>query len=505
MKKSFSTAGGIEKSRFSRDCLKSGGNYPLFIIALLLIALFGAVFAGWERCYYRPGNGWEYGYSVLQTPDSGYIIVGWSANTGYRIAGDDKFNDSTLPTPTDIYIVRTNPEGDTLWTWAYGTHYGYELCEGHSIIEAYDDGYMVAGHCDYSMFIAKINLSGDILGIDWMHIYSDIMGAKEIEQTPDSGYILVNSVGMDISLTKINADGELLWSQRYGGDGIDEAFSLEVTPDGGYILVGHTNSFGTGSCDIYVVKTDSVGDTIWTRTYGGSGQDFGRSIAKTSDGGYVVAGYTDSFGAGEYDWYLIKLQPSGDTVWTKTYGTDERDKCNFVMQTDDGGFLLAGEFRSETGVGELYIIKTDSTGSIQWERAYGGPHSDEAYWVSKTFDGGYIISGMIDNGSPTFADLYLIKTDSLGNIDWVKNIPKKPKDIEINVFPNPFNSSCEITVPARGEITIYDLQGNTIYKSEFDGKNMIWSPAASIPSGIYLVRAKFSDGTSITKRVFYTK
>jgi len=509
-------------------------SYPLFIIVLVLlfIIFIGASFAGWERWYYRPGDGHEHGYSVLQTPDSGYIVAGWSANTGFRMSAE-----TSLPCPTDLYLLRTDSNGDTLWTRAYGTHAGFELCEGRSIVETYDGGYIIAGNCDFQMYLVKIDSSGDTLDTGWTRVYSGIGSAYEIAQTPDSGYIIAGSTGSDMFLTKITADGESLWTQRYGGTERDEAFSLDVTTDSGYIIAGHTNSFGAGSYDIYVVKTDSIGDTLWTKAYGGSDYDWGTSIVQTSDGGYAVAGYTYSFGAGDYDWYLVKTDSIGDTIWTKTYGDVEHDCCNFIMQTDDGGFLLAGEIHGGTGAADLYIIKTDSTGEISWEQTYGGVHTEIAYWVTQTFDGGYIISGTRDNWSPTFLDLYLCKTDSLGEIDWVKDIPSKPQEFEINAFPNPFNSSCRITVDvgaslaAPATVEIFDLRGNVVTPYS-DGKPSsfvppykgdrnralakvsegsasaqgiyVWTPDKSISSGVYLIRAGTGEKI-VTKRIVHLR
>ena len=152
------------------------------------------------------------------------------------------------------------------------------------------------------------------------------------------------------------------WERTYGGSDDDEGYSVAQTSDGGYIVAGRTRSFGAGEYDVYLVKTDGLGDTIWTRTYGGGGEDLGYSVALTSDGGYIVAGYTGSFGAGG-DVYLVKTDAVGDTILTRTYGGSSDDWGYSVAQTSDGGYIVAGRTASfGAGGSDIYLIKTDSLG-----------------------------------------------------------------------------------------------------------------------------------------------
>jgi len=136
------------------------------------------------------------------------------------------------------------------------------------------------------------------------------------------------------------------WTKTYGGGGGDEANSVQQTSDGGYIIVGNTYSYGEGLENIYLIKTNSLGDTVWTRTYGGTDYNYGNSVQQTSDGGYIVAGNTDSYGAGGFDVYLIKTDASGNTTWTKTYGGSSTEWGNSVQQTTDGGYIVTGKTNS---------------------------------------------------------------------------------------------------------------------------------------------------------------
>jgi hypothetical protein len=188
--------------------------------------------------------------------------------------------------------------------------------------------------------------------------------------------------------------GKITFERTYGGIEFDWGQSVQQTQDGGYIVAGQTQSFGPWDYDVYLVKTDSVGDTVWTRTYGGNHDDAGWSVQQTQDAGYVVAGFTMSFGAGDYDVYLVKTDSLGDSVWTRTYGGFDADLGYSVQQTEDRGYIIAGETHSfDMGSGDVYLVKTDSVGDTVWTRTYGGSDWDFGYSVQQTQDGGYVVGG----------------------------------------------------------------------------------------------------------------
>jgi len=213
------------------------------------------------------------------------------------------------------------------------------------------------------------------------------------------------------------------WTRTYGGTDADYGYSVQQTTDGGYIVAGYTESYGVGGWDVYLIKTNSLGDTLWTRTYGGTDYDRGYSVQQTTDGGYIVAGYTQSYGAGYEDVYLIKTNSLGDTLWTRTYGGTSSDRGYSVQQTTDGGYIVAGwtfSYGASDG-NDVYLIKINSSGNVLWAKTFGqADKKDEGYSVQQTTDGGYIITGRAQTYSLDFFDVYLIKTDSLGGILWMR-------------------------------------------------------------------------------------
>ena len=178
---------------------------------------------------------------------------------------------------------------------------------------------------------------------------------------------------------------QITFQKTYGGTGNDYANSVQQTTDGGYIIAGYTASFGGDSSHVYLIKTDSLGDTLWTKTYGGDSSDIGNSVQQTTDGGYIVAGTTNSFGAGNVDVYLIKTNSIGDTMWTKTYGGTNIDVGSYVRQTLDGGYIIA-RYTGSFGAGgfDVYLIKTNSLGDTLWTRTYGGTFADFGSSVQQT-------------------------------------------------------------------------------------------------------------------------
>ncbi|HKR06276.1 MAG TPA: hypothetical protein VJY62_16690, partial [Bacteroidia bacterium] len=227
------------------------------------------------------------------------------------------------------------------------------------------------------LFISEISLAqitfqktyGGGLNHDW--------GAS-VQQTTDGGYVIVGltlSLGAgntDIFLIKTDTYGDLLWTKTFGGTGIDEGKSVQQTTDRGYIITGITNSFSAAYYDVYLIKTDANGDILWTRTFGGIGDDYGYSVQQTTDGGYIIAGYTRSFGSGYLDVYLIKTDINGDSLWTKTFGGAGDDLGLCVQQTSDGGYIITGNTFGSFGAGlnDFYLVKADSIGNLLWTKTY---------------------------------------------------------------------------------------------------------------------------------------
>jgi len=189
------------------------------------------------------------------------------------------------------------------------------------------------------------------------------------------------------------AFAQVRFVRSYGRPGYNEARSVQRTSDGGYIVAGRTFYLGGGGWDILLIKIGTNGDVQWAKTYGGTSDDWAYSVQQTSDGGYIVVGGTLSFGAGWYDIFLIKTDAFGNVQWAKTYGEAGDDGAYSVRQTSDGGYIVAGYTWSFGAGGDILLIKTDANGNVQWAKTYGGTGNDVAYSVQQTSDGGYILAG----------------------------------------------------------------------------------------------------------------
>ena len=247
----------------------------------------------------------------------------------------------------------------------------------------------------------------------------------DAKQTNDKGYIMVGqtySFGAgygDVYLIKTDSTGDTLWTRTYGGAHDDGGYHVEQTADTGYIIIGYTFSFGTGGEDVYIIKTNSVGDTLWTETFGGFQYDIGRCIRQTNEGGYIFTGTTYSYNP---TLYLVKLNNLGTPVWVQTYGGDTLlCEGNDVQQTSDGGYVIIGNsysFAPDPHVSDVYLVKTDHLGILQWSKSYGGNGNDYGNSVQQTNDGGYIIAGTTYSFGAGNGDIYLLKTDASGNLSW---------------------------------------------------------------------------------------
>jgi hypothetical protein len=362
---------------------------------------------GWSRTFGGPSG--ECGSCLDQTQDGGYIITGYTYSYG---AGDH-----------DLWLVKTDARGETAWTRTYG---GTDHDEGRAVQQTQDGGYIVAGSTESfaagrkAAWLIKTNAYGDTL---WTKTYGGWYNfGFSVQQTRDGGYILAGGAesgnANDAWLAKLDADGNVTWNKTYGGAGYEGIVSVRQTQDCGYIVAGYTSSFGAGGYDVWLIKTDSSGDSVWTRTYGGTGEEEGYSVQQTRDGGYAISGCTDSYGAGVLDAWLIKTDTHGDTIWTRTYGSFSYERGWSVQQTPDDGYIIAGYMCDiGAGGGDVWVVKTDASGNKAWDLALGGTSDDLGYSVQQTKDGGYVVVGTTESFGAGGEDVWLIKLDSEGKVD----------------------------------------------------------------------------------------
>lgn len=310
------------------------------------------------------------------------------------------------------------------------TYGGSDYEEGQSVAQTEDGGYVIVGYTqsygqgERDFYLVRTDHYGDTL---WTRTYggSEYDEASAVALTEDGGYIIVGYTtsfgvnGREVYLVKTDASGDTLWTRLKGGWADDQGRSVIKTSDGGYVIAGFTDSYGAGQTDVYLVKTDNLGHTVWERTYGGASDDYGRSVLQTSDGGYVIGGSTGSYGAGSFDFYLVKTNAGGDTLWTRTYGGLDGDWGSSVALTEDGGYLVTGQtFSFGAGNNDMYLVKTDGLGDTLWTRTYGGSDYDLGASSLQTGDGGYIITGYTESFGAGASDVALIEADSLGNTIW---------------------------------------------------------------------------------------
>ncbi len=358
----------------------------------------------WQKVF-GVGND-DRAYSIQQTSDGGYIVAGYTWSSSKR---------------EDVYILKLDANGNKVWEKTFGGSYDERA---YCIQQTSDGGYVVAGYTRSpskweDVYILKLDANGNKV---WEKTLGESYDerAYSIQQTSDGGYIVAGytwspSKWEDVYILKLDANGNKVWEKTFGGSDNDGAYSVQQTNDGGYVAAGYTKSFGSGWYDAYLLKLDATGNKVWEKTFGGNSWDEVCSI-QPIDGVYIVAGYTSSFGSGSYDVYILKLDTSGNEVWSKTFGGSSDDLAWSIQQTNDGGYIVAGYTKSFGAGGEdVYILKLDANGNKVWEKTFGGSYDERAYCIQQTSDGGYIVAGYTSSFGAGNYGVYIIKMDANGN------------------------------------------------------------------------------------------
>jgi hypothetical protein len=307
---------------------------------------------------------------------------------------------------------------------------------GYYVIQTDDGGYIIAGSKEvplrsYDAYLIKTNYDGNVL---WEKTYGSLKsdGARCVQHTTDGGYIVIGyqtleSGDVQVYLFKTDNSGNLEWSNTFGNpDSSEDGYFVQQTLEGGYIVTGFQRLGSPGSQDmgdsqVYLLKVNSEGNEEWVATHGGDREERGYCVQQTNDGGYIITGYTWTNAGGYHDLYLVKTDSSGILSWERNYGGLDAESGRSAIQLADGGYVVVGSATPEGGRSDVYLIRTDSEGNELWNRKYGGVENDLGYSVQKTFpDDGFIIVGNTYSYGAGASDVYLVKTDSEGNLLWEK-------------------------------------------------------------------------------------
>lgn len=357
----------------------------------------------WNKTY--GGFGDDKTRTIFQTEDGAFVIAGYTDSSGMG--------------SHDAWLLKIDAHGMLLWNQTFGGSGDDRI---NAVLQTMDEGFALAGITDSSgaggqdAWLLKTDPHGMLL---WNQTFGGAGDDKvnAIIETTDGGLILAGSIWsseaneVDAWLLKIDAYGTLLWSQIFSGSGDDKVNAAIETVGGGFALVGSTSSYGTGSQDAWLLKTDDTGSVQWNQTYGGMCSDEVSAVIEMADGGFALAGWTLSYGTGLQDAWLLKTNARGTLQWSQTYGGVIDDWANAVLPMADGGFTLVGSTRSSgVGGGDAWILKTDAYGTLQWNQTYGDRDIDEFNAVIETADGGFILTGWTSSYGAGGYDAWLIKT-----------------------------------------------------------------------------------------------
>ncbi len=470
--------------------------------------------------------------SMAYTPDGGIIVAGYTAS-----------NDLGFKEPyelADYWIIKFDADHTIQWQTIIG---GNGTDWARNIINTADGGYLVVGYSEsgdglvgvnqgeFDYWVVKLDANGEV---KWKKSFggSAIDNAYAACQTSDGGFLVVgfsksndgnvtgNHGKKDIWLIKISSRGQLKWQRSLGGGKDEEPSSIIATPDGNYLITGYTGSTAgdligetnKGGWDYWVLKVNNLGEILSQNTFGGSNEDAARWGIPTSDGGYIVSGYTNSSNGdvtgnhGSADYWLVKLNSSLNLVWQKCYGGSGYDYAYYISKTSQDHYLMTGlsdswngDVTNNHGLSDIWTLETNSTGEIIWEKSLGGSGDDVGRTIVKTPEGTYLQTGYTssDDGDVVInhglSDAWIV---TLSECDPCK-LNEESSEITINqlqVSPNPTSGHFQIIVPGNSfnqeaEVTLLTMQGQEMYST----KSTLPTIQCNLPllsDGIYMIRVK---------------
>jgi hypothetical protein len=487
------------------------------LVKLLILVLFCSNAYSQDTAFAHTygSYGDDAGRSLVQLPDSGFVIVGSTGSFG---------NGSS-----DVYIIRIDSLGKYIWSKVYGgsnTEWANSIKyfnDGTCIIVGYTNTF---GNGGYDVYVLKINLLGDTLwtntfgGSGWDFGYS-------VQRTFDGGYIIAgetysNSNGEnDMLLLKISENGEWEWQKNFGGALQDYAKDVTQLSDSGYVIIGATESKGKGMFDAFLVRTNKFGDTLFTKTYGEVKNDVAHSLYyNKNDQTLYLAGYTENFGAVNRDFYIVRTNLMGDTIWTHRINGPDGDEEWFSINTDNNGdYLLTGYSYSIIGAGyeDVFFMKITPNKQILQLTTYGWLEYERGYAIIPTYQGGHAIAATTNSFGNGNNDVFFIKTKSDGYYSYQNNPAVVYHDtnhvhLAINnvqnsnliykIYPQPASEYLQIDFDFlknqtfSAHLIIFSNTGKIVYNSEKISEHSIQIPLSEISSGLYFMQIEYTTGDS---------
>ena len=435
----------------------------------------------------------DYATCAHQTPDGGYIITG-SSWFGMGLSR--------------ISLIKTDAQGDTLWTKAFGAP---ETAGGIESVEpTADGGYIIASGTSAiglkSVFLIKTNEAGDVQWAKTVGGTNDYMG-NSIVQLSDGGFAIAGytkSYGAgnlpDIYFLKTDADGNVLLNKTYGGIGFDRGECVRQTSDGGFIIAGRTTSFGVGDSDALLIKIDLLGNIVWAKTYGGTGYDDCYYVLQTGSG-FISAGRTQSFGAGLNDVFVFATDQAGNLLWSRTYGGVGDDISTWIQAASNGSYIVAGYTNSfGNGLFDCCILNINDSGDLNWARTFGGEENDYGCSAKQTDDDGFIVSGHTKSYGAGSDDIFLIKTNEGGHTGCDNQNSPNPMTGSPATIVN--NAVPQISSPVVSSTPVFPIVASGAMVS--NPCVLTGSPESYINPGVLISPNPFSGNTKIrlTKNIF---
>ena len=511
-------------------------RFSIIIIHFLSFTLLNAQPSiQWQKCL--GGDDYDIANCIQQTSDAGYIVAGYTLSKNGDVVGNHGV--------FDFWVVKLDGSGSVQWKKTFGGS-DHDLAfairqtkDGEYVVVGYtrsNDGDVSGNHGDKDVWVVKLGSMGEL---QWQKTLgsSGWDEAKSVELTTEGGIIIAGQAGsndgdvsgnhgfLDFWVVKLNSQGTIEWQKTLGGTSDDSALSIKPTTDGGYIVVGETQSNNgdvsgnNGNVDFWVAKLDSIGEIEWQNALGGIGLDVASDVVETNDG-FVVCGYAGSHNSGDVtghhsslDYWIVKLNKTGDLVWQKCYGGNNFDYARNIIQTSDGNLVILGEVKSTDGDVEgnygiqmIWVLKLNPLGDIIWKKILGGTEGEGSGSIQETSDHGYILAGFSwsNNGDVSGnhggADFWVVKLspESVG----IPDIPTQ--SAQLDIFPNPAQQSITLFIPtlSAGDLTeageasvsvsISNLLAQVVaYKTISNGGSL---DIGMLPKGSYFVRASTPSG-----------